>query len=166
MIRPPFVQSQLMIQGQALVLLGCPVGKQGLSPVALRRTETAARVWHAGALEIVVASGGRTWHGRVEADVLAEKLAELGVPRDAIVRERCSMNTTENAQYTARILERRGMDNAVVVTCAWHLPRALRAFHKHGLDAKGVGVPLPDRTALVKRAYLNAREVIASWLDR
>ena len=94
----------------------------------------------------------------------AELLAE-GVPSGAILRERCSFSTRENARYTARLLARRGVADAVVVTCSWHLPRAMRAFRREGIRAEGLGVPAP-RMSPVRRAFYGARETIAMWLDR
>lgn len=140
------------------------MGAAGLAPTAARRARAAAEAYHSGKAPIVVASGGRTWHGRVEADVLAQALIAYGVPGDAIVRERCSFSTRENAKYTARILERRGVDRAIVVTCAWHLERAERAFREQGIPVEGIGVPLPEKTGRGRRLYLNVREAIASWL--
>lgn len=148
----------------ALILLGCPVGAAGVAPAALRRARAAAHAFHEGKAPVIVASGGRTWFGRVEADVLANALEGFGVPSSAIVRERCSFSTRENAKYTAGILARKNIDDAIVVTCAWHLARALRAFENEGVRARGIGVPLPDGTGPARRAYLTLRETVASWL--
>jgi uncharacterized SAM-binding protein YcdF (DUF218 family) len=64
------------------------------------------------------------------------------------------------------MLERRGMTDVVVVTCAWHLPRALRAFRREGIRAEGLAVPLPAQIGRARRAYYGVRETIAMWLDR
>ncbi len=95
---------------------------------------------------------------------MAAALEEEGVPASAIVRERCSFSTKENARYTARLLARRGVTDAVVVTCAWHLPRAMRAFRREGVRAEGLAVPVQMGRA--RRAYYGVRETIALWLDR
>jgi uncharacterized SAM-binding protein YcdF (DUF218 family) len=85
----------------------------------------------------VVVSGGRRWDRHVEADAMACELSALGVPEAVIVRERCSFSTRENARYTAQIMARRGIDRVLVVTCPWHLPRALELFARAGLRAEG-----------------------------
>ena len=149
---------------RVLVLLGCPVGPSGLPPTAARRAKAAADAFHAGLADVVVASGGRTWSGRVEADVLADALARHGVPKEAIVRERCSFSTRENASFTAKIMERRGITRALVVTCTWHLPRAERAFRESGLVVEGIPVPIPRSTSRARRGYFKLREAIATWL--
>lgn len=113
---------------------------------------------------MVVATGGRVWGTCVEADAMADELENDGVPAESIVRERCSFSTRENARYTAELLSRRGVTDAVVVTCAWHLPRAMRAFEAEGVHAEGLGVPAP--VSRMRRAYYGVRERIAMWLDR
>ncbi len=104
------------------------------------------------------------WRGSVEADAMAAELAREGVPAGAILRERCSFSTKENARYTADLLARRGTTSAVVVTCAWHLPRAMRAFEREGIHAEGLPVPAP--AGRMRRAWYRVRERIAWWLDR
>jgi uncharacterized SAM-binding protein YcdF (DUF218 family) len=56
-----------------------------------------------------------------------------------------SRTTWENAVYTAQLLEREKLTTIVLVTQAWHLPRALWAFERVGMKA----LPWPaPRTAL------------------
>lgn len=155
----------------ALVVLGCRVVRApgaglGLLGAAGRRTRAAAAAFHAGRAPLLVASGGRAWDGVVEADAMADALVEEGVPRAAIVRERCSFSTLENARFTAPILARRGVRVAAIVTCAWHLPRALRAFRACGVRCEGVPAHVPEDSGRTRRAYWEVREAIASWLDR
>jgi uncharacterized SAM-binding protein YcdF (DUF218 family) len=102
----------------------------------------------------------------VESDAMARELARSGVPEDALVLERCSFTTRENARYTARILRRRGVARVFVVTCAWHLPRALPHFRDEGFEATGIAAELPTRTGPTRRVWLLARERVASWLER
>lgn len=100
----------------------------------------------------------------VEADAIARLMAVRGVPPDAIARERCSLDTRDNARFASSMLARRGVSRVVVITCVWHLPRAERAFRSVGLEVEGVGVLGPEPTAL-QRIYRRARERFASWND-
>jgi uncharacterized SAM-binding protein YcdF (DUF218 family) len=100
----------------------------------------------------------------VEADELSRRLVARGVPEASVVRERCSLDTRDNARFTAALLRRRGLSRVVVVTCAWHLPRAERAFRAAGLEVEGVGVE-PPPTTLLERLYRRARERLSSWND-
>lgn len=159
------------MQFDALVILGCRVNGTPLSGAALRRVERTASAWSEGLAPKLVASGGRRWNGVVEADALADALVERGVPRDAIVLERESRNTHENAVRTARILLAGGLRSVGVVTCDWHLRRALYCFRRAGFDAVGLGAPSPPlppskqlfRTLREQGAWLYVRAVARGW---
>lgn len=93
---------------------------------------------------------------------MSAELVRAGVVADAIVRERCSLSTRENARYTAALLQRRGIDRVVVVTCDWHLPRALAAFRRAGLEVEGSAAPsvaVPWRRRVVRWG----RERVLAW---
>ncbi len=155
----------------AITVLGCkhtgPRG--GARPAAfLRRVASAARLYRALAAEgrvWVVASGGRAWRGVVEADAMAEELVLRGVPRERIVRERCSHSTSENARFAASALARRGVTRVHLVTCDWHMERAARHFQAEGLDviqsAAKSPAPLGPRARL-RGSVRSTREWIAA----
>jgi uncharacterized SAM-binding protein YcdF (DUF218 family) len=114
----------------------------------------------------IVTCGGASSDGRVEADELARMLHDGGVPEDAILRERESRDTHENAVYTARILSARGVSDVALVTCSWHLRRATLLFERAGLRVvEGVGAPPPNPT-LLARVWWTARERVSTWKDR
>ncbi len=115
-------------------VLGCRVGSQALA----RRAQAGRDVFFARNAALIVACGGRKWAGRVEADVIAALLVEKGVPKDAIVRERCSLDTRDNACFAASMLERRSFRDVILVSCSWHLPRAARLFENPGFSVANV----------------------------
>ena len=133
---------------------------------ALGRRVEAARVVYANAADarLVIVSGGSTWNGVVEADAMADELVRGGVPRDAIVRDRLSLTTRDNARYSAIALKRRGHEAALLITCAWHLPRATHAFEREGIRVVGHPVPGPEVT-LTKRLWRSWRERIVGRLE-
>lgn len=150
----------------AIVVLGCRVGGDGaLSPAAARRVKGAATLFEAGSAPIVVPSGGKRWAGAVEALAFAARLEAWGVPRDAVYPELSSLTTTENALYAAALVSRLvgTRPRLIVVTCSWHLPRALESFRRFGLHAEGFGV---DPPAGLAAAWLrSARELASRGLD-
>ncbi|HEY2364774.1 MAG TPA: YdcF family protein, partial [Polyangiaceae bacterium] len=146
---------------EAVVVLGCRIASASgktLVGAAGRRARAAAEIARSRGVELVVASGGRAWgfrrspwsiacgDRRVEADALAEELACAGVDAKTIERERTSRNTRENARFTARLLEARGVERVLLVTCEWHLPRAVALFRKHGFEVEPVAVPAGPST--------------------
>ena len=101
---------------------------------------------------------------RPQAELIADFLVELGVPRTALILETASRNTRESAVNTAAIFKEHGWRTGLLVTSGAHMPRALAAFQKLGLDVtpaatdiharplKSVGLfdLLPDAEALVR----------------
>ena len=124
----------------AIVVLGCRVGPDGqLSGAARRRVERAAAAFHAEGGPLVVTSGGKRWHGVAEANAFCAGLQALGVPRALLATELRSLSTRENARFSSMLLRRHGAARVGVVTCHWHMKRALAAFRHYGIDAR----PLP-----------------------
>ncbi len=145
-------------------MLGCKVSAQGLSAAAERRVETAAAAFHRGAAEIVLASGGRRWGDVVEAVEMGRALEARGVPRARIHLELASLSTLENARFSSEIMRRMGVRDAVVVTCDWHTPRALRDFEAYGLRVVAIVAPSPPITPWA-RLRRDVREACSEALD-
>jgi uncharacterized SAM-binding protein YcdF (DUF218 family) len=154
----------------AVVILGCRVVRDArtgrLEGALSRRVEAGASVARArgpdGGMPRVVVTGGRAWRGVLEADAMAEDLRRAGIPRDRIERERRSRSTRQNARYVAAML---GPSSIAVVTCDWHLPRAVELFRAHGFDVEGVPVAGPP-CGRRRRVWRWGRERVATILDR
>ncbi len=97
------------------------------------RVFMAARLYHAGKGKIVIPSG--------EGVARAEKpLLEIcHVPAAAIVCEPFARDTAENASRTFELLKRLGCKRAIIVTSAWHLPRAMMLFQSSEIEFIPVG---------------------------
>jgi uncharacterized SAM-binding protein YcdF (DUF218 family) len=129
----------------AIVLLGDGVAP-GMPPRnwadlydSADRIVHASRLFRAGKAPLVVAAGGSGWRSAAAqkpADAMADLLVEWGVPRDAILLERESRTTYENAIYTRKLLEARGIDGPVLlVTSAAHMWRSMAVFESAGMRA-------------------------------
>ena len=129
----------------ALVVLGCRVMGGRLSNAALRRVERAALAYAEQGAELVIASGGKVWDGRQECAVFAEGLLARGVPSERLRQETSSLTTRGNALGVAELLRARRVSRLGVVSCDWHLPRALYLFRRLGLSPIGVPAPSPPR---------------------
>lgn len=110
---------------------------------------------------MIVASGGRRWYGVAETEALGRELIQLGVDPDAIIREWRSLTTLGNAVYSARLLRERGSRRVGVVTCDWHMPRALASFRLVGLDPAALPAESPPIPA--SRRMLRALGERGSW---
>jgi cyclophilin family peptidyl-prolyl cis-trans isomerase/uncharacterized SAM-binding protein YcdF (DUF218 family) len=144
----------------AVVVLGCRLvwtSDGALAGAAGRRVRAAAEAIARSGDALVVASGGRVWNDVVEADGMRDELCRLGVAPERIVLERCSHSTRENARFTAAILSRHGLREALVVTCDWHTPRASALFRRTGLSVEVAPAPSPP-FGWVTRTWLVGRE--------
>lgn len=150
----------------AIVLLGCRILPGGrLSGAAERRVARAARAFAEGVATRVVASGGKAWDGVREADAMSIALEAYAVPASAITRELRSTTTRGNAQHAGELLRTVGARRIALVTCDWHLSRALTRFFDVGFEVLGLPAPSP-RISWLRRAYLVVRERASGWLDR
>ncbi len=92
---------------------------------------------------------------RVEPEVLADALRRWGIDGSRIVLEARSRNTHESAVEVARIVKERGWKSLLLVTSAYHMPRALGCFEKAGLSPDALPVDWrgsPEPAGLVPRA--------------
>jgi uncharacterized SAM-binding protein YcdF (DUF218 family) len=150
----------------AIVVLGCKVGPDpgSLSAPAARRADRGAHAFHEGLSERIVVAGGRRWNGVQEAEALASRLLSLGVPESAVLREDRSLTTAENARFTAELLAALGARHVGVVTCDWHLPRAMFLFTRAGLFPSAIAAESP-RVSFSKRLSRGAYEYGKWCLD-
>lgn len=82
----------------------------------------------------VVFSGGTGNFGGMgiaEADALEQVVSQL-LPNRTVTYERMSRNTRENALLTRMIVRQRAGERWLLVTSAWHMPRAYAQFKSLG----------------------------------
>ncbi len=148
------------------MVLGCRVESTGeLSATLERRASWALAAYRTGLGRVIVPAGGRRWHGHAEAERVASYLLSRGVPQQAIFPELCSLTTAENALFSRHVLERVDASRALLVTCHWHMPRALSAFRAVGVEAFALPVGAPP-ASLWALAHRLGHEVVAAALDR
>lgn len=142
------ISSEELPEAEAIILLGGSTRVPTPPRNTVEITESGDRVLYAahlykeGKAPVIIATGGRiTWlqNAPPEADSMKNLLIEIGVPESAIIEETQALNTYENALYTKKILEKRGIKQSLLVTSASHMPRSLRVFQKQGIDV----IPAP-----------------------
>lgn len=111
----------------------------------LLRVRYAAKLARETGLPVAV-SGGKPMDtaGPPEAEIMAAVLIEeFGVP--VTWQEGVSRNTAENARLSRNILQQHGINRIILVTQAYHMPRAESEFRKTGFQV------LPAPTAFIGR---------------
>lgn len=100
------------------------------SLVRLRYGAALARRYH---LPVLVSGGLPLTAQRAEAEVIGDIMErEFGVP--VRWRETRSRDTADNARMSAKVLRDAGIHRVVLVTQAFHMPRAQRLFAATGLE--------------------------------
>ncbi len=106
----------------------------GLNEAAERYTEAVALARRLPGVRLVFSggSGGLLTADAPEAETAGRLFEALGVAKDRITLEAASRDTYENALFTARLLQPRPGERWLLVTSAWHMPRAMGCFRKAG----------------------------------
>jgi uncharacterized SAM-binding protein YcdF (DUF218 family) len=132
----------------AIILLGngterVPPTSVEVAPLAYGRVMKALELYQAckrngGSCTIVVTGGDPQHHGASEAAVYSARLRLLGVDSADILVEGRSLNTWQNAQYTAELLKAHPVEQLFLVTSGIHLRRSLLYFGHFDLHGQPV----------------------------
>jgi uncharacterized SAM-binding protein YcdF (DUF218 family) len=77
-------------------------------------------------------SGSIEFPDKREGIFVGKYLREIQFPDSALIIESASRNTYENAIFTKRITDSLQLHNILLITSAFHMPRALAIFRKAG----------------------------------
>jgi uncharacterized SAM-binding protein YcdF (DUF218 family) len=147
--RVPPPSATALADAQAIAVLSGDVyhGKRGGVPddvglLTLQRLRLAATLYRARRLPILVTGGVEGNAAESSAALMAHTLdQDYGIKATWI--EGRADNTYQNGAYSAAILKANNISRVIVVTAAWHLPRAVWAFAHAGMTA----IPAPaERT--------------------
>ncbi|MFI6573280.1 YdcF family protein [Nocardia fluminea] len=136
----------------AIVVLG-----YGLLPDGTMRPELGNRL-HAALIQAlmspaspVIVTGGNPRNGVTEAQVMADWLNIRGVARQRLHAETEAGSTAQNAEFSARMMQALGVTEAVLITSADHMRRALDNFMAAGIPV--VATMTPDVAPLWAKPY-------------
>lgn len=134
-------------------------GEDRLSGESLLRTVYAAELARRTG-RLLIATGGAplSEESLPEAEIMRNVLLELGVDGGRILVETQANTTWENARNVASMLLPLGKRKVILVTSAWHMPRAMFAFEQFGFVP--MAAPCAFRTTF--RPY-DARSVLPHW---
>jgi SanA protein len=144
---------------RAAIVFGAGLWRDGSpTPVLRDRVATAAQLYFAGKVEKLLMSGDNSELYYNEPGAMRGYALDLGVPDEAIVLDYAGRRTYDTC-YRARAIF--GLQDAILVTQPFHLPRALYVCNALGLPSVGVAadmLPYRNRALL----YWNLREVPAT----
>ncbi|HZV99297.1 MAG TPA: YdcF family protein [Methylophilaceae bacterium] len=126
---------------QAIVILGGGIyffapeynGDDRVNSYTLQRLSYGARLHRETGLPILVTGGKALGNKVAEAELMRASLQQdFQVPVRWV--EDASINTKENARYSAYILKKSGITKVHLVTHAWHMRRSAQVFRQAGLE--------------------------------
>lgn len=150
---PAFVDDGLPVAG--VVVLGGTFDTEATNVHGqMALNETGERLVALGELarrypeaKIVYAGGGSefTPDTTPEATLVENTVGQLGIAPGRILYERKSLNTYQNALYAKEVAKPRAGERWLVVTSAFHMPRAMGVFRAVGFEVRAY--PVDYRTA-------------------
>jgi uncharacterized SAM-binding protein YcdF (DUF218 family) len=138
-----------------IVVLGAALGPDGdLGPALAERVLAGVEAWRQARAPLLMMTGIH------EAELMKRRAVKLGVPAERVLVEPTARTTRENALRCAALMRAHGLASALVVTQAYHRPRAVAAFRCAGVAAKA------HRFVGRTRWQLRAREIVARAVYR
>ena len=127
---------------------------------AFNRLLKGMRLLRAGKAPLLILTGGQ--HGSVvlkrpeDAEAECGKILalECGVDPEVILTESRARNTYENALFTKELLQERGLKKILLVTSAYHMPRAVGVFRTQGIDVIAAPTGVQIRSSGFKLTHL------------
>ena len=117
-------------------------GDVSLNEAAERVTAIAklARAYPKARIVFSSGDGSLLANEGAEADYLYPLLDSFGVPRERVALETRSRNTAENAVFTKELVEPKPGERWLLVTSAFHMPRAMGCFRHAGFPVEAYPV--------------------------
>lgn len=121
------------------------------------RIDIAAKLYHAGKVDYIIASGDNHTRGYDEPTAMRDSLMAHGVPEGRIILDFAGFRTLDSVVRAKEVF---GCDSLTIISQSDHCARALYLAHANGIDAVAIAAPL--RAGRWVRSRLAMRE----WLAR
>jgi SanA protein len=141
------------------IVFGAGLWRDGSpTPVLEDRVTTAANLFFTGKVEKLLMSGDNRFVEYNEPEAMRQKALALGVPDQAIVLDFAGRRSYDTC-YRAKAIFK--VDQAILVTQSFHMPRVLYLCNRLGVESIGV---VSDMQYYRKstRLYWNIRELPAT----
>lgn len=148
-----------------IIVLGAQVKEDGTPSVALERRLTAALESYQADRQLIIVCGAQGGNEpRPEGDVMRDWLLERGVLQEDVIAETASFNTRENLTNAKAIMDKMGLNEALIVTSDYHVARALKLCEQAGISATGKGSPSKPEY-FIKNHFREGLSWIKFWLQ-
>jgi SanA protein len=144
------------------IVFGAGYSQNVLSAILEDRVKTGIDLYKEGKVKKLLMTGDNGHHGYSEPDAMKAYAMRAGVPSKDIVCDYAGFRTYDSL-YRARDIF--GVHRAILVSQAYHLPRALYTAKGLGMDVVGVSA---TRRPYIGQEWFDKRELISvevAWLD-
>ena len=143
------------------LVLGAGLNADGTpSGYLAARLDTTQQLWAAGKIKAVLVSGDNSTSSHDEVDAMRDYLTARGVPANKVVRDYAGFDTYASCVRAKKIF---GVQQAIVVTQAFHVPRALFLCEGAGIHVVGVAADQPGGYRISDTARELAAATKAVW---
>jgi SanA protein len=152
-------QTENAPQKRLAIVFGAGLRRDGTPTAILRgRVETAAELYFTGKVEKLLMSGDNRFLNYNEPESMRQYALSLGVPEAAIAMDFAGRRTYDTCYRAKEIF---GVEDVLLVTQKFHLPRALFLCNALGMNAIGVEADTRRFWSLSLLIW-NARELLAT----
>jgi uncharacterized SAM-binding protein YcdF (DUF218 family) len=137
---PPLPATGALPAADAIVVLSAEADRRGneyghpvIGPMTMQRLRYAAFLQRRTGLSLLV-SGGLPYADTPSLAAMMKDAAEQELGVAVKWAEDRSADTWENAAFSAELLKKDKVRTVMVVTSAWHMPRAIASFRAAGLE--------------------------------
>jgi vancomycin permeability regulator SanA len=142
------------------IVLGAGVYPDGTpSPMLSDRITAAVELYKLGRVQKLLMTGDNSSDDYDEVTVMQRYATERGVPVEDVTLDYAGFSTYESCYRAKEIF---GVEQAVLVTQSFHLPRAVYTCRQLGVDAIALGTPDWESYRPQTIMYYNLREVIST----
>lgn len=150
------------------IVFGAKVEEDGTpSPALADRLQGAVDLYHAGRVGHLLMTGDNRFADYDEVTGMRTWAIAHGVPAAAITRDYAGLDTYDSCLRARRVF---GVTDAVLVTQAFHLARALYLCRHHGIDAVGLAVSdwqfHPERSGHIYTRDKQVSYTVREWVAR
>jgi len=140
----------------AIVLGARVLPNKNLSDILKDRALTAAALWESEKVEKILVSGDNSSQYYNEVVPVKNFLMKKGIPEEVIYLDYAGFDTYDTAYRAKNIFL---VQDALIVTQEFHLPRAIYLCKKVGIKCSGV---IADTQTYIKADYFAQREKLAN----
>ena len=155
------------MDADCILVLGCGIRPDGTpSRMLADRLEKGVALYEAGASDRLLMSGD---HGRKEYDevnLMKNYAVERGIPSAAVFMDHAGFSTYDSMYRARDVFQAK---KVLIVTQAYHLPRALYTAERLGLEAYGVAAQDISYRGQgyreLREAAARAKDFVFAWLQ-